>query len=124
MDQTAQEGPGGDDHGAGGELPALTQPDASDATVRDDQFIRLAFDHAEIGGLPDRGLHGGGVKLTVRLGPWSADGRTLAPVQHPKLDPTRIRHPTHQTVQRINLADQMALAETSDGGIAGHRPDG
>jgi hypothetical protein len=124
MDQAAQKGPGGDDHSAGGDLPALTQPDAGDATVRDDQLVSLALDHIEISGLPDRGLHRGGIEFAVCLGPWSADRRTLAAVQHPKLDPTRIRHPAHQTVQGIDFADQMALAETPNSGIAGHRPDG
>ncbi len=124
MDQASQEGPGGDDHGAGGQLTAIAQTNSGDPAIRDDQLIRLAFDHAEIGGLPDRGLHGGGVKLAVRLGARSADRRTLAAVQHPKLDPAGIGDPAHQTVQGIDLADQMTLAETADGGIAGHRSDG
>ena len=51
MDQPAQKGAGGDDDGAGGELAAIAQPNAGDAAVRDDQLVRLAFDHAEIGGL-------------------------------------------------------------------------
>ena len=51
MDQAAQKGPGGDDDGAGGELAAIAETNAGDAAVRDDQLIRLAFDHAEIGGL-------------------------------------------------------------------------
>ncbi len=108
----------------GGKLPALAQPDAGDAAVRDDQLIRLTLDHAEIGSLPDRRLHGGGIKLPVRLGPRSADGRTLAAVQHPKLDPAGIGHATHQTIQGIDLANQMALAQTTDGRVAGHRADG
>ena len=103
--------------------PAVSS-DSSDPAVRDNQLIRLALDHAEIVDLPDRGLHGGGVELAVRLGPRSADGRTLAAVQHPKLDPTGIGHPAHETVQGVDLADQMALAESADGGIAGHRADG
>ena len=105
-------------------LTAVAQTNSGDPAIRDDQLIRLAFDHAEIIGLPDRGLHGGGVKLAVRLGPRSADCRTLAAVQHPKLDPAGIGHAAHETVQGIDLADQMALAETADGGIAGHRSDG
>ena len=38
--------------------------------------------------------------------------------------PAGIRDPAHQAVQRIDLADQMALAEAADRGIAGHRADG
>ena len=124
MDQAPQEGPGGDDHGTGGKLAAIAQANAGDPAVRDDQLIRLAFDHAEIGGLPDRGLHGGGVKLAVRLGPRSADCRALAAVQHPELDAAGIGDAAHQAIQGIDLADQMTLAETADGGIAGHGADG
>ncbi len=38
--------------------------------------------------------------------------------------PAASASPAHQTVQRIDLAHQMALAETADRGIAGHRADG
>mgnify|MGYP003693733235 CR=1 FL=1 len=103
---------------------AIAQADTGDAAVRDDQLVRLAFDHAEIGGFDDRGLHRGGIKLAVGLGARSADGRALAAVQHPELDAAGIGHPAHQAVQGIDLADQMAFAETADGGIAGHGADG
>ena len=35
-----------------------------------------------------------------------------------------IRNARHQPIQRIDLADQMTLAEPSDRGIAGHRANG
>ena len=72
----------------------------------------------------DRGLHRRRIELAVGLGARPADRRTLAAVQHPKLDAAGIGDPAHQAVQRIDLADQMALAETADRGIAGHRADG
>ncbi len=124
MDQSAQKGPGRDDDGAGRELPPLAQSNARDPAVRDDQLVRLAFDHTEIGGLPDRGLHGRGVKLAIGLSPRSPDSRTLAAVQHPELDAAGIGDPAHQTVEGIDLADQMTFAESADRGIAGHRADG
>ena len=40
MDQAAQEGPGGDDDGAGGQFTAVGQADAGDAAVRDDRVRR------------------------------------------------------------------------------------
>ena len=75
-------------------------------------------------GLPDRGLHRGGIELPVGLGARTADRRALAAIEHAKLDAAGIGDPAHQTIQRVDLADQMALAETADGGIAGHRADG
>ncbi len=38
--------------------------------------------------------------------------------------PAGVRDAAHQPVHRIDLADQMALAETADGGVAGHLADG
>ena len=123
MDQAAQESARRDDHGPGCEFAAIAQPDAGDAVIPDQQLIRLPFDHAEIGGLPDRGLHPRGVKFSVGLGARSANRRTLAAIEHAKLDAAGVGDPAHQTVQRIDLTDQMTLAETADRGIAGHRAD-
>jgi hypothetical protein len=40
------------------------------------------------------------------------------------LDAAGVGHPAHQAIQSVDLADQMALAETSDRRIAGHGADG
>jgi hypothetical protein len=34
-----------------------------------------------------------------------------------------IRDPTHQAVERVDFANQVAFAETTDRWIAGHRAD-
>jgi hypothetical protein len=47
--------------------------------------------------------------------------RTFAPVQDAKLDAAPIGGSAHQTIQGIDLANQMTLAEAADGWIAGHR---
>ena len=72
----------------------------------------------------DRGLHGRGIELAVGLGARPAHRRTLAAIEHAELDAGGIGDPAHQAVQRIDLADQMALAEPADRRIAGHRADG
>ena len=72
----------------------------------------------------DRGLHRGGIKLPIRLGARSPHGRTLAPIEHAKLNAAGVGDTPHQSVQRIDLPDQMALAKTPDRRIAGHRADG
>jgi hypothetical protein len=40
------------------------------------------------------------------------------------LDATGVCHAAHQTIQGIDLANKMALSETTDRGIAGHRTNG
>src|SRR3546814_7482133 len=92
-----------------------------------------AFDHEIVDALLgdrqaplgfDGGLHRQPIELPIRLRPWASDGRPLAPVEKAKLDTGGIRHPTHQPIQRVDLADQMALAKTANGGIAGHLANG
>src|SRR2546423_14641928 len=109
MDQTTQERPGGNHHRSGRKLSAVTQTNSSDPALRDDQLIHLAFDHAEIISLPDRGLHGSGVKLAVCLSARSTDCRALAAVQHPKPNPTRPGRPGPATLQGVAPTDQMCL---------------
>ena len=124
MDQAAQEGAGGEHHGGGGELAAVHQAHAGDAAVGDDQIIGLGFDHSEVRLRGDLALHGLRVELAIGLGARTAHGRALAAVEHAKLDAAGIGHAAHQAVERIDLAHQVALAETADGRIAGHGADG
>ncbi|MEY9611533.1 hypothetical protein ABIF21_004407 [Bradyrhizobium elkanii] len=124
MDQTAQKGAGRDDNRTRRQPATIAQANAGHATIGDDQFIRLAFDDAEVRGLGDRRLHRRGVELAVSLGPGATDRRTLPAIEHAKLDAAGVGHPAHQTIQRVDFADQMALAEPPDGGIARHRANG
>src|SRR5690606_14697901 len=61
---------------------------------------------------------------TVRLSPRSLNRRSLRAVEQAELNARRIRHPTHQTIQRINLAHQMPFTKAPDGRIARHLTDG
>ena len=47
----------------------------------------------------------------------------LAPVEDAELDAGLVRDAAHQPVERIDLADEMALAEAADRRIAGHGAD-
>ncbi len=124
MNQPAQEGAGRDDDRPCPHLPAVTQANARDAAVRDHQLIRLTLDHAEIGGPGYRRLHRCRVELAIGLGTRATHRRSLAAIEHAELDAGDVRDPAHQAIQRIDLTNQMALAETPDRGIAGHHPDG
>ena len=104
-----------------GHRPSLTPVDPA---IGDRQIVGLAFDHGQIGGLADRPLHGGGVELAVGLRARAAHRRALAAVEHAELDAALVGDPAHQAVERVDLADQMALAEPADRRIAGHGADG
>ena len=71
-------------------------------------------------------LYGAPVKLAVGLGTRPAHSRALAAIQQLEVDAGHIGGPTHQAVQCIDLADEMALSYAADRRIARHladRPD-
>ena len=80
------------------------------------RIVRLArgLEHA---------LHPGTISSLVGLGAAGAHGRTLARVEEAELDAGFVDRDTHLAAQRVDFAHQMALADTADGGIAGHLAD-
>ena len=68
-------------------------------------------------------LHRGGIELAVGLGARAAHRRALAAVENAELDAAGIGDSAHQAVERVDLPDQMALAEPADRRIAGHGAD-
>ena len=124
MNQSAQKGPGGENDGPCPDLATVGQRQPADAACAQQKVMRLRFDHGEIRRFLDRLLHGSRVEPAVGLRPRTADRRTLATVEDAELNPPGIRHPAHQAVERIDLPDQMALAEPADCRVAGHSADG
>ena len=57
------------------------------------------------------------------MGARSSNRRTLAPVKHTELDARTISRPAHEAIKRIDFPDKMPLAQSPDGGIAGHLPN-
>ena len=80
--------------------------------------------HSPFGLLGQEGLDRLPIEPAVGLGSRAAHGRSLAAVEDPELDAAPVDRPGHDPVQRIDLADQVTLAEASDRGVAGHGPDG
>ena len=123
MDHAAQERAGGDHHGPAGDLASVGERDAGHAGGADLQSGRFGLDHGQAGRLRDERLHRQSIELTVGLGAWALHGGTLAAVEHTELDAAAIGRLGHQPVQRVDLAHEMAFAESADGGVAGHDAD-
>jgi hypothetical protein len=51
------------------------------------------------------------------------DSGTPRSVQEPELDTSSVDHATHNSAERIDLSNQMALRDSSDSRIARHLPD-
>jgi hypothetical protein len=123
MDQPAQEGAGGQHHGAGREAPPVRRDDAGDAALIHNEVLDRGLDHLEAWGGCDRRLHGPAVELAVGLGAGALHRGAFAAVQHPELDAGGVGDPSHEAVKGVDLAHQMALAEAADSRVAGHLAD-
>src|SRR5262249_23661104 len=62
--------------------------------------------------------------LASGRGPGALPARTFAAVQHAELDSGLVRDPPHESIERIDLPNQMALAQASDCRVARHLADG
>ena len=109
---------------AAAQFPAIAKPDAGGGTVVDEEVVGLPLDHRQVRASADRLLHRSGVEPPIGLRPRAPDRRSLAPIENAKLDAALVGDPAHQSVEGIDLADEMALAQAADGGIAGHGADG
>ncbi len=124
MDAAVQEGAGGQHHRPGPE---------SDADLRDGAHHPVALYHQVVHGLLEQLQVGlvlqppadcGLVQNAVGLGPGGTHCRALAGVEDAELDATFVRGDGHGATERIDLLDQMALADAPDRGVAAHLPQG
>ena len=124
MDQATQERACRQDHAAGADFRARFRDHAGTrpACIQNDVRNRIGADF-EPGLLGQQVLNGLPVQLAVGLGARSAHRRALGEVEGAELDTAPVDGPAHDAVQRIDLADQMALAQSADRRIARHLAD-
>ncbi len=124
MNYAAEEGAGGEHGGGAGDAG----PGAEDHRGKPSVIVALEIlDGAGAKGKIGRGtkkiLHRAAIELSIGLGARAAHRRTLAAVEQLEMDPRRVGDAAHQPVERVDLADEMALADPADRGIAGHLSD-
>ena len=68
-------------------------------------------------------LHALTVERLIGLGAGRPDRRAFARIEHPELYTRLVNSPGHFAAQRVNLPNQMALADAANGGIARHMAD-
>ena len=124
MDQAAQEGAGGQHHGAGARFAAVGQANPGNPAVLDDQIVGLAFDHRQIGGFADRLPASRRHRACGR--PGRAGPRTAGPLRRlstrnwmPPWSATRPIRPSSASISRT----RWPFAEPADRRIAGHGAD-
>ena len=124
MDEATQERTGGQHHGTGLEGFAVSRDHGLYPTPgAEDEILDRRGAHLEIRLFADQVPHGQPVQHAVGLGTRAAHGRALADVEDPELDAGTVYGAAHETVQRVDLAHQLALGQPADGRVAGHFPD-
>ena len=122
MDQAPEKGPGGQHHGTGAPLAAILGDDTAAGAILDDQVADCRLDDGDTG-VGNELLDRLAVELPVGLRARAMNGRAARLVQHPELDARPVDRPSHDPVERIDLAHQMTLAKPADGRVAGHLAD-
>ncbi len=88
--------------------------------VFDDQIAALLLEQREIGLVLERAPDECLVQRAISLHARRANCRALAGVERARLDRGRIRGTGHDTAHRIDLFDEVTLADATDGGVATH----
>ena len=105
------------------DLAAVVEPDPSHLARAQDERVDLALDDRQPLVRCELRLDRPGVKDAICLDAWTLDRQPLATVEHSMVDRGSVSGAPHQSIKRINLADQMPLAQPADRGVARHRPD-
>ncbi len=125
MDLAAQEGAGGQHHGARAPGAPVGRQDAADRAARvEQQVVDGSLGDREVRLPGEQRADGLAIERAVGLRPRPAHGRALAAVEDAELDAGAVDRARHQAVERIDLAHEVAAAEAADRRVAGHRADG
>ncbi len=121
--QSLEEGACGQNHLRCFEDFAELRLDAAYRTVVDDEPFDAGLTDMEVGCRLKHTLHPGAIGGLVGLRAACSDGGTLACVEEAELDPGLVDRHAHLAAECVDLAHQVALADTADSGIAGHLAD-
>ena len=124
MDAAPQERPGRDDDGAGAEPAPVRRLHPANPRTVEEQICDHTLRQFQGGEVLEEVAHRSPIESAVALRPGSPDRRTLGAIEHAELDRGTIGGAAHETAEGIDLADDGALRDAADGGIAAHLADG
>ena len=123
MELAAEEGAGGEHHRPGRQLASVGKQQARHPPALEPQGARFALDHLQPRLPVDQVVDRLPVAAPVGLDPGPPHRGALAGVEHPIVDRGLVRGAGDQAVIRVDLADEMALAEPAHRRVARHRAD-
>ena len=119
-----EEGAGGEHDGAGLVVDPAAAADAGDPAMIFEQALDHLLAQGEVFLTFDGELGQELVGFLVALGAWAVHGGALAPVQQAELDGGLVGEEAHRAAEGVDLADDLALGDAADGGVAAHLADG
>ncbi len=124
VDAAPQERARCDDYGAGAEPAPIRSLHAADPLTVEEQICDHALRQLEGGEALEQVAYRSLVEGAIALRPRSPDRRTFGAIEHAELDRGTIGGAAHETAEGVYLADNGALGDAADGGIAGQLADG
>src|ERR1019366_6359265 len=118
MDEALEERAGREDDGPRFEDLADLRLDAAHRAIRDEQALDARLPDLQIGGSLEHALAARAIGGLVCLRATSANRGSLARVEEAELDSSLVGCQSHLAAERVDLADQMALADGADRGVA------
>ena len=115
-----QKSPGGQDDRGRRDGISVRELDSPDCTTANQKVDDFTLDHVDVCGGSDRFLHAKPVEGTVALAARTLHRGAPGAVEKPELNTGPVGNASHESVQGIDLPNQVALADAADGGVAGH----
>ena len=122
--QAVQERPRRDDQGAAAVRVAIFHRKTGDAPVLDEETAGPADQPLDVRLGVELSPHPPAVDRLVRLGARRPHRGAAAAVQQLELNARRVDRPSHQSAERVDLADEMSFRRATDRRIARHVRDG
>jgi hypothetical protein len=124
MNKALEKGPRRENDSLGAPASARGPNKSNDLTILHQQVFDTIFYDLEIIGVSQYVLDRFTIETSISLSPRPPYSGSPRSVQHSKLDAGSISRRPHDTVQSVDLADEVSLPQTSDSGVAGHLSDG
>lgn len=118
--QSVEEGAGRDDYAAGVELCAPYGAYAGYMALLGEQLGHLVLPDVQVGGVFQNLAPFLDEAHAVALGARAPHGRSFGAVEHAELDGGAVGDQARESAQRIDFANNLALGNAADGGVAAH----
>ena len=122
MDAAVEKGAGRQHHGTATEANTDLRDHTGHAVAFDDDIVHRLLEQPQVGLVLQPAADGRAVQHPVGLRARGAHRRALAAVEDAELDAGFVGGRRHRAAQRVDLLDQMALADAADRRVAAHLP--